>query len=129
MKYTLTMDERHFAVLGRAVESYMRLQMNQPEMLSEDWCWELNTGETFEQDIQRRNDCGQVIQAAYRIAHPNYYGAYQKDAFTLLLEDFYEVIKHQEWKDNPNRSEVDVHAGPVMKWGDGEMPRIERNDE
>lgn len=128
MKYQITVDEKHFRALDRAVESYMRLQIGQGEMLADDLCGPLETGEYFNTQIQQQSDVKKIIETAYEIACPYYY-EHRNSNLCLLLEDFYEVIKHELWLENPNRSEIDVHAGPIMKWGDGEMPEVRRIDD
>ena len=125
--YQLTVTENQLRLINTALEEYFRIGLNQwgdladrlamigvdlsPENPNHKWI--------FDNMIKTRDDVRVVLEAAGRILWP--YGLSKQSEENILLQDIWQVIRHQLWLDDPDR---DKRAYCV----DGNEPLI-RGDE
>lgn len=107
--YQLTVTENQLRLINTALEEYFRIGMNQwdgladrlsligvdmsPEHPNHKWI--------FDTMIHNRDDVRIVLEAAGRILWPH--GLTKQDEENILLQDIWQVIRHQLWLDDPDR--------------------------
>lgn len=107
--YQLTVTEKQLRLINTALEEYFRIGLNQwgnladrlamigvdlsPENPNHKWI--------FDTMIHKRDDVRIVLEAAGRILWP--YGLTKQDEENILLQDIWQVIRHQLWLDDPDR--------------------------
>lgn len=107
--YQLTVTENQLRLINTALEEYFRIGLNQwdglanrlaligvdlsPENPNHKWI--------FDNMIKTRDDVRVVLEAAGRILWP--YGLSNQSEDNILLQDIWQVIRHQLWLDDPNR--------------------------
>lgn len=107
--YQLTVTEKQLRLINAALEEYFRIGLNQwgdladrlamigvdlsPENPNHKWI--------FDNMIKTRDDVRVVLEAAGRILWP--YGLSKQSEENILLQDIWQVIRHQLWLDDPDR--------------------------
>lgn len=107
--YQLTVTEKQLRLINTALEEYFRLGLNQwwdladrlsrigvdlsPEHPNHKWI--------FDTMIHTRDDVRIVLETAGRILWPH--GLTKQDEENILLQDIWQVIRHQLWLDDPDR--------------------------
>lgn len=107
--YQLTVTENQLRLINTALEEYFRIGMNQWEDLADrlsrigvDLSPEHpNHKWIFDTMIHNRDDVRIVLEAAGRILWPH--GLTKQDEENILLQDIWQVIRHQLWLDDPDR--------------------------
>ena len=109
--YQLTVTEKQLRLINTALEEYFRIGLNQwgdladrlamigvdlsPENPNHKWI--------FDNMIKTRDDVRVVLEAAGRILWP--YGLSKQSEENILLQDIWQVIRHQLWLDDPDKDE------------------------
>lgn len=110
--YQLTVTEKQLRLINTALEEYFRIGLNQwgnladrlamigvdlsPENPNHKWI--------FDTMIHKRDDVRIVLEAAGRILWP--YGLTKQDEENILLQDIWQVIRHQLWLDRPDQESM-----------------------
>lgn len=138
--YKLTVSENQARIIMNALESYFRCRMGQFFDLAEDIAFN-GYDYTAEQDVNKpefnhrinyRNDAEELFNQAFELAKPKYKTAdeyYQKTPDMRNAIDIWHVIRHQFWKENPNRRDDTTDSYPPFPTCDEELIKIEKVDE
>ena len=129
-KYKITLTEKQFELIGKAVEMMLRTGMGQTYDLAE-WMalagYDTPSGTEFDIYIAERNVIESVLEGIMRniTEFPNGKG---KSNSLQELTTLHEAIGHQQWKDS-GEPEWDVRSHKPMMCGSDPVPKIERVDE
>ena len=138
--YQLELTERQARLLSWACDTIARIIEGQDrtyqDMLEAAWekrCKEA-TGKMMDDEwdggwSQMREDaermCREMKKRFWGLEPNALYGVhYDKNGDTLW--DIYQVIRHQLWKDNPNRQQFTVDASEAHQFGDEPLAYIKR---
>ena len=140
-KYKFTLSQNQARVIMIALESYFRTRMGQFFDLADDIAFngfepegkdKQETDNDFNHRINYRNDAEELFNQAFELAKPKYRSAdeyYQKTPDMRNAIDIWHVIRHQFWKENPNRSNSTTDSYPPFPTCNEELIKIERIDE
>lgn len=130
MNYTLTINEKQARAINAALEDYFCLRMGQ--------CWELtddlafqgfdytnHTDEDFNRRIERRNIARELIETVFRVVFPDPLH-HDIGEQARICQDVWQVIRHQLWLDNPDRSEWTVDSFEPLCVSQEPLVKIER---
>ena len=134
-KYTLTVTEKQAALIKDALEEYFRIRMNQWGDLADSLAMknidispnDPNHERIFDGYIQDGDAVRKVFECAGRILWENQRNT--KPEEQLIAEDIWQVIRHQLWKDSPNKVEWCVDAREPMRMSDEPLPEMKKVEE
>lgn len=138
--YKLTVSENQARIIMDALESYFRCRMGQFFDLADDIAFngydyekdKANGSVEFNHRINFRNDAEELFNKAFEMARPKLKSAddyYSKTPDMRNAIDIWHVIRHQFWKENPNRRDDTTDSYPPFPTCDEELIKIERIDE
>ena len=133
--YKLELTDAQLQVVKVALEEYFRIEYNQwgdvadrLAMIGVDFSPENpRHKEIFNAYIEKRNDVQIVLEAAGRILWPHY-NTNPKSDEALIAEDIWATIRHQLWKDDPNRNQLSVDASPAFQMSSEPLPKCVKID-
>lgn len=137
-KYTITLSQNQVRVMMIALESFFRTRMGQYFDLANDIAFngydydEDTSKDDFSNRISCRNDAEELFNHAFELAKPKYRTAdeyYRKTPDMENAIDMWHVIRHQFWKENPNRTNSTTDAYPPFPICDEHLIKIERIDD
>ncbi len=141
MQYQLTFNETQARAMKYVFEVFFRTHMGQMDMLAEslagmNFTYDAsnpNNDKAFSKYIEDRRNANIVLDSAYRIATGDRqrYGLNCKfrTEESAIVEDLWQVIRHQLWLDNESRAEWDVDSREPMPVSHEPLAKIERVDE
>lgn len=140
-KYVVTLNGKQLNVVKEALELRFRIDLLQSNELVEILAT-INTDETdfdphkpdhkeiFNSYLERRRSIGAIIEAIFEIACPRYSRLLQKkrNKDSLIAEDIWQVIRHQQWIDLPkdSRSIWTTDSRSPLPVSEEDLPTIER---
>lgn len=127
-KYVLELNETQAVVLKEALEEYFRIRMNQWNMLAESLVLQgidispehPNYKENYERFLCKRDDIQLVFETVGRILGWGY--GCKKTNEQLVAQDIWQVIRHELWKNQNERSEWCVDAREPLKVSEEPLP-------
>lgn len=135
-RYTLSVTETQLRAINMALEEFFRMRLAQAFDFAEDvafadFNWKKHSQNEFDDRLYVRDNLQKVIEIAIRSArdHLGMRLAYDIGDTARICEDVWQVIRHQLWIDNPNRSDWTVDSRPLLPVSDEPAARIflERN--
>lgn len=139
-KYKLIVSENQMRVMMVALEDYFRTRLGQFTDLSDDlaFCgfdysqpFDEKRESEFNDRIHRRDDCKELMEQAFRTAQPrltlNDYYSKTNDMISAI--DLWHVMRHQRWKERPNRSNWTVDSYPPSPESGEPLMKIEPIEE
>lgn len=141
-KYKIEVNEKQLRALSMVCDRYSRLICGQLDFSVQECCeeaWERRNktpehphgiGSQGWYDMRREVerhldelkllcwDCDRI--ASYGVGYNEY---------ADMLYDMHQVIRHQLWLDNPDRSDITVDASSAMASGKEELIKVERLEE
>ena len=135
-QYKLTVSENQLRVLMIALESYFRTRMGQFIDLADDLAFcgyeygQPHNGkqeDDFTRRIHRRDSCKDLMDHAFSIAQPRITanGYYPKTPHMISAIDAWRVIRHQFWKEKPNKSKWTTDADEPYQQSGEPLIKIE----
>ena len=136
MEYKITVSRNQLRVIMIGLESYFRTRLGQFRDLSDDIAFndfEYNRDvdgneKEFNERIRRRNIAEDIFNDAFNVAKPVYSDKdryYKASVDMNSAMDIWHVIRHQFWKENPNRNNSTVDACEPSSLTNEELPKIE----
>lgn len=133
-KYILELNETQAVVLRNAMEEYFRIRMNQWNMLAESLALQNidispehpNHKENFERFLCKRDDIQMLLETVSRMLGWDYRTNQTKEQ--LVAQDIWQVIRHELWKNQKNRSEWCVDAREPLAVSGEPLPGIKTVD-
>lgn len=136
--YRLTLTDNQFKAVTIALEEYFRLRMGQTWDLADDLAAigvdlskdNPHQAAAFDSWLDRRESTRLAADAMFRIATCD-----RRNALNVhnvfgeiggICEDIWQVMRHQSWLDNPNRSEWSVDRGEPLPVSDEPLAKVER---
>lgn len=135
-KYKLTLTEKQVRAIMHALELRFRIDLCQESDLAEilaaknfDFSHDNPEHERlFSIFIERRDNIQKILKAVFEISKP-FWEENKRDITALRCQDIWGVLRHQLWKDNPNKTTWSVDSRAPLKESDLELPIIESVDE
>ena len=132
--YKLTVSKNQMRIIMNALECYFRNHMGQFGDLADDIAFrgydrnkDTDRSE-FNHRINYRNDAEDLFNQAYRLASFGDMFHYKTEDERNAI-DIWHVIRHQFWKENPNRRDDTTDSYPPFQTTDEELIKIEKVDE
>lgn len=141
-KYKIELNEKQLRALSMVCDRYSRLICGQLDLSVRECC---------EEAWERHN---KTPEHPYGIGSKDWYGMREEverhldelkllcwdcgrntdygvgyDEYADMLYDMHQVIRHQLWLDNPDRSGITVDASSAMAFGEEELIKVERLEE
>lgn len=132
--YKLTVSKNQMRIIMNALECYFRNHMGQFRDLADDIAfrgYDINKDadrSEFNHRINYRNDAEDLFNQAYRLASFGDMFHYKTEDERNAI-DIWHVIRHQFWKENPNRRDDTTDSYPPFPTADEELIKIERIDD
>jgi len=115
MKYTMTLSKKQLEIMEQALHSYARMQIGQLYTALEPITfWNSDVKDKLNETQQKWLDELTLHE------HNQMHGHTEESE---VAWDIYQVLRHQLWKENPNRNRHSV-ADSVYKTGSEELPII-----
>ena len=139
--YIFHVSKNQAMIIMVSLEEYFRTRLGQFSTLSDDIAFngydpdnrdKEGADNDFQHRINYRNDAEEMFNYAYEMAKPKYKCAddyYSKTPDMRNAIDMWHVIRHQFWKENPNRSNSTTDSYPPFPTCNEELIKIERIDE
>ena len=132
MKYRIELTENQFKTVQHGLETWERMMMGQfmdfaDELALNGYNYDKSdpeNDEKFKAYIERRNECRELMERAYRAACPV---PQNKTDDMLVIEDIWAAMRYQMWKDRPEpKSHDTVDSRKPMGVSNEPIPKIER---
>ncbi len=118
MKYTMEFSENQLKIMKEALHSYARMQVGQLKTALEPI--------TFLSDVKDKlNETQQKWLDELTLYEHNQMHGHTEES--EIAWDIYQVLRHQLWKENPNRGSC--VADSVNKRGTEDLPNLRKNNE
>ena len=136
-KYKLTLTKKQMQVLQEVCELRFRIDLLQEnelaEILAQMDCLDLDPRnpdhkKIFDSYIERREHISAILKALFEIASPTperWAKGRKRNPESLVAEDIFLAIRHQLWKDNPNKSTLTVDSYKPLSVSEEGLPQIE----
>lgn len=126
-KYCLGLTEKQIRLVRDALEEYFRIRMNQWEELADSLAIQdidLSSDnprhrQIFDEYIMRRDCFKEVFEALGRVILNM-----GRTEDQLIAEDIWQVIRHELWKEQENRSEWCVDSREPLQVSHEPLPEI-----
>lgn len=134
-RYNLVITEKQAILIKDALEEYFRIRMNQWRDLADSLAMKnvdlspdnSNHERIFERYITDRDAVQKVFECAGNILWDGQRN--DKSEEQLMVEDIWQVIRHQLWKDSENKVEWCVDAREPMRMSDEPLPEMKKVEE
>lgn len=134
-RYNLVITEKQAILIKDALEEYFRIRMNQWRDLADSLAMKnvdlspdnSNHERIFERYITDRDAVQKVFECACNILWDGQRN--DKSEEQLMVEDIWQVIRHQLWKDSENKVEWCVDAREPMRMSDEPLPEMKKVEE
>lgn len=134
-RYNLVITEKQAILIKDALEEYFRIRMNQWRDLADSLAMknvDLSPGNPnheriFERYITERDAVQKVFECAGQILWDGQRN--DKSEEQLMVEDIWQVIRHQLWKDSENKVEWCVDAREPLRMSDEPLPEMKKVEE
>ena len=129
-KYVLEINETQAKIIRDALEEYFRIRMNQWSMLADSLALQNvdlspenpHHKEIFERFLCKRDHAEIIFSSIGRILGWDY--GHKKTEEQMIAEDIWQVIRHEIWKNQENRSEWCVDSREPMQMSGEPLPVI-----
>lgn len=128
MKYNIELTETQFKTVRNALEMWERMMMGQffdyaDEVALNGYVYDKNDPENIEKFrlyIERRDECAERMEKAYKIACPK---QQNKTEDMLIIEDIWVAMRYQMWKDRlepkpydtvDSRKQLGISGEPIL---------------
>lgn len=130
-KYILEINETQARVMKDALEEYFRIRMNQWNMLAESLALQNvdlspenpHHKEIFERFLCKRNDIEIILSSVGKILEWDY--RQERTREQMIAQDIWQVIRHELWRNQENRSEWSVDSREPMQVSKEPLPVIQ----
>lgn len=134
-RYNLVITEKQAILIKDALEEYFRIRMNQWGDLADSLAMknvDLSPGNPnheriFDRYITERDAVQKVFECAGQILWDGQRN--DKSEEQLMVEDIWQVIRHQLWKDSENKVEWCVDAREPLRMSDEPLPEMKKVEE
>ena len=143
-KYIIEMNERQARLLSWVCDTFPRLIEGQTHAYQDlfESAWEKRckkaTGKMMDDEFEggwqkMREDaetfCKEIKRRFWDLAPNAYYGIHYDDTADIIW-DCHRVIRHELWKNNPNRSQITVDSdNPSFPFGSEPLIKVTSKDE
>lgn len=142
-KYTIEVNERQARLLSYACDQFARLIQGQDAAFQGlmEMAWEKRcknaTGNMMDKEWdggwhamreEAERTCREIKRKFWGLPANTLNGVHYDDTADILF-DIHQVIRHQLWKDDPNRRSGTVDAYAGTQFGDEPLIKIEMKDE
>lgn len=124
-RYTLSVTETQLHAINTALEEFFRLRLAQAYDLAEDiafadFNWKQHSEDELIDRIYVRDNLQKVVETGVSAARERLGMRFSYDIgeTARICEDVWQVIRHQFWIDNPDRSEWTVDSRPLLPVSD-----------
>lgn len=128
--YTLQLTEEQLSLVLRAVDLMMRTGMGQCSDLAK-WIatkgnsLKFDTNKEFEEYLTTKNIAYSVLEGLMYGCQVKGLPSIKSDD-TLNLHTLYSAIRHEMWKNEPDKSNWDIRAQAPIQWGKEPIPIIKK---